>query len=108
MARWRTRNPEKDAANSAKYREANLEKLRRYWAEYRDENPGKTREHSRRKRERDSSIDPSRMGERWAPAEDAMLLEWTGGARELGAVLGRTRASVQGRKALLREKGLID
>lgn len=68
------------------------------------ENPALKRRTYLRTRERDASIDAKRSGLLWSSHEDAVLLSWTGGSRELAAALGRTVESVKYRRWALRKR----
>ncbi|WP_156491153.1 hypothetical protein [Brevibacterium casei] len=100
----------------AENREEILAQRKRYYAEnrehelearawrYAENRESVERRSLERKRIRDAAIDSIRSGLPWTPAEDAAVMSWTEGLRELGAVLGRTRKSVGARRQKLRKR----
>lgn len=85
-------------------RKQNIESARNYNRRWRKENPEREASYKRKAKTRDISVATDRKYGRWTPAEDAVVLSWTGGDRELGAVLGRTRNAVGQRRRDLRKR----
>lgn len=88
-ARWRAENREYEAERHAAYQSENLHFVRR---------------NRRKQLDRDKAVDASRNNASWTAAEDAVVMSWTYGLRELGAALGRTRGSVRNRRVILRKR----
>lgn len=101
-AEYRAKNQDAIAERNAAYRAKNRDhfaaKSRRWYRE----NPALVRRQRAKARVRDTSIESSRGDSRWTPDEDAVLLSWTTGARELASVLGRSHAAVTHRRRRLR------
>ena len=103
-ADYRTRNRELHQERSERFYYENRELVRESRTRYNAENPSVEIRGRERRRIRDAAIDASRSGAPWSDSEDAVLMSWTEGDRELGAVLGRTRKSVGERRRLLRKR----
>ena len=104
QARYRSKNPEAISEYKAKYRAENPEAVSEYMRKWRHENPSLVAESNRKRRELDKSINANRSRCTWSTAEDAALMTWTRGDRELGAALGRSVDSVRGRRKKLRKR----
>lgn len=102
------KNRDRELANNARWAADNTERLREYKALLDSENEGRRKGRQARERELDSAINATRNGEKWTPAEDALVLSWAYGLRELGAALGRTRRAVGARRQLLRKQDTIN
>lgn len=87
-----------------KYHPRDPDASKNYKRQWKQENPDRDHEYKRKARARDSAIEASRRHSKWTDAEDALVLSWTEGDRELGAVLGRSRNSVGQRRRDLRKR----
>lgn len=100
-ARYHDKNHESILERQAAYYAENREAARERNRRRRQENPKLSSKGNRIAKERDSAVSANRSRSPWTAAEDAVVMSWAEGDRELGAVLGRTRSSAGQRRRYL-------
>lgn len=97
-------NREVIAEYAARRRDENREADRARKRRWERENISRAGDRRREQRVRDAAIDANRSSLPWTAAEDAVVMSWAEGLRELGAVLGRTAPAVGDRRRKLRRR----
>lgn len=106
VRRYREENREEISERNRRYREENREAVQEERRRYREENREAIAEGKRRYREenRDMTLETAtRTGEPYTPAEDAHILTSDEPLAVIAVELGRTWASINGRRHMLRK-----
>ena len=99
--RNRANNPEYTKTQNQKYWAEHREELKLYSLKYREENSSYI--HSRQKAYKEKLKDacPKLVSGSYSPAEDSLILKWTGRIEDLARALGRSYDSTVTRKRRL-------